>query len=150
MGKGKVAGVKFLDLSSLQDASKQLKTAIDLSNSELAKSDILLFEQFRTSTVQCFEYTYELSVKAIRRFLELTVDKPSQVDEWDFKDLIREAAVRGIIEQPELWFEFRRLRNTSSTAYSRPKANEVYQRAPELLQAAEKLREVLVERSISQ
>lgn len=139
----------LLDTTSLDDASDQLKAAIDFSISDLAKSDQRLFEQFRTSTVQCFEYTYELSVRTIRRFLELTIDNPAQVDEWDFKDLIREAAVRGIIDSPEDWFEFRRLRNTSSHAYSRAKADEVYQRAADLLQAAKKLRALIVTKGLT-
>lgn len=119
----------FLDLTSLDDASSQLKTAIGFSISDLAKSDIKIFEQFRNSVVQCFEYTYELSVKSIRRYIELTSDNPSLVDDWEFKDLIREAAIRGIIENPQDWFDYRKLRNISSHAYSRSKAEEVYQKA---------------------
>jgi nucleotidyltransferase substrate binding protein (TIGR01987 family) len=144
-----MSSTKFLDLSSLEDASDQLKTAIEFSKSDLAKSDVKLFEQFRTSTVQCFEYTYELSVKSIRRFLELTVDNPSQVDEWEFKDLMREAATRGIIDNPTDWFEFRRLRNTSSHAYSRVKADEVYGKAADLLSAAQKMLADLRQRGIA-
>ena len=130
---------QFLDLSSLEDASAQLKTALDYAKSNLAQADIKIFEQFRNSTVQCFEYTYELSIKSIRRFLEQTSDNPSLVDDWDFKDLIREAAVRGVIDNPNDWFDFRKLRNISSHAYSRSKAEEVYQRAGDLYQSSQNL-----------
>lgn len=139
-----------LDLSSLEEANTQLKTALEFANSDLARSDYKLFEQFRTATVQCFEYTYELSVKSIRRFLELTIDNPSQVDEWEFKDLIREASVRGLIDSPETWFEFRRLRNTSSHAYSRAKADEVFSFAQSLLIASQKLHLTLINKRSSQ
>lgn len=136
----------LLDLTSLEDASGQLRTALDYSISDLAKSDYKIFEQFRNSVVQCFEYTYELSIKSIRRFLEMTVDTPAEVDDWDFKDLIREAAVRGIISNPEDWFDFRKLRNTSSHAYSRPKAEQVYKRAGDLYKSATELLDVLKEK----
>lgn len=130
---------QFLDLTSLEDASSQLKTAIDFSISDLAKSDVKIFEQFRNSVVQCFEYTYELSVKSLRRYIELTSDNPSLVDDWEFKELIREAAVRGIIEKPQDWFDYRKLRNISSHAYSRSKAEEVYQKAENLYYSSQSL-----------
>lgn len=130
---------QFLDLTSLEDASSQLKTAIDFSISDLAKTDVKIFEQFRNSVVQCFEYTYQLSVKSLRRYIELTSDNPSLVDDWEFKDLIREAAVRGIIEKPQDWFDYRKLRNISSHAYSRSKAEEVYQKAENLYYSSQSL-----------
>jgi nucleotidyltransferase substrate binding protein (TIGR01987 family) len=135
-----------LDFTALEKATGQLKTAIEYSLSSLAKTDSKIFEQFRNSVVQCFEYTYELCVKSIRRYLESTIDTPSIVDDWEFKDLIREAAVRGIISQPERWFEFRRLRNVSSHAYDAAKAEEVYLSSSKLLTEATDLIQILKNR----
>ena len=58
---------------------------------------------------------------------------PQIIDELEFKDLIREGAQRGYIKTPELWFEFRRLRNISSHAYDKAKAEKVYLKAADLL-----------------
>lgn len=121
-----------LIFSSLESAITQLDRALGFSKSDLGK-DPDLFEQFRNSTVQCFEFTYELSWKSLQRKIEQVHPDPARVDEMEFKDLIREGAVRGYIRSPELWFEFRRLRNISSHAYDRVKADEVFGKAPDLL-----------------
>lgn len=125
-----------LDISPLEDAIDQLRKAIDFSTSDLAKSDAELFEQFRNSTVQCYEFTFELSWKFIKRKIELEHPSPDQVDRWGYKELIREAAVRGLIRSPDLWFDFRRYRNLSSHTYDRSKANQVYSSASDLLDAS--------------
>ena len=121
-----------LDFSSLESAIKQLEKALNYSTSDLAKDDGL-FEQFRNSTVQCFEYTYELAWKYLQRKLEQVHPNPQIIDELEFKDLVREGAQRGYIKTPELWFEFRRLRNISSHAYDKSKAEQVYIKAGDLL-----------------
>ena len=125
-----------LDFSSLESATSQLEKALTYATSDLAK-DINLFEQFRNSTVKCFEYTYELAWKYLQRKLEQVHPNPQIVDELDFKDLIREGAQRGYVKTPELWFEFRRLRNISSHAYDRLKAEQVYLKAQDLLVEAQ-------------
>ncbi len=121
-----------LDFSSLASAIDQLEKALNYSMSNLAK-DPDLFEQFRNSTVQCFEYTYELAWKNLQRKLEHVHPNPQIIDELEFKDLVREGAQRGYVKTPELWFEFRRLRNVSSHAYDRLKAQQVYSKAQDLL-----------------
>lgn len=128
--------MNHLDLSALQNAIAQLEKALGYARSQLATSDPDLFEQFRNSTIQCFEYTYELSWKFMKRQIEMDHPNPAVVDEWGFKDLIREAAVRGLIEDPAAWFSFRQLRYISSHAYGKAKAEEVYEGAPILLGAA--------------
>jgi nucleotidyltransferase substrate binding protein (TIGR01987 family) len=133
----------MIDFSSLESASKQLDSALRFASSELAASDVEIFQQFRNSVIQCFEYTYELCIVSMRRFLESAADSPSIVDQWEFKDMIREAAVRGLIARPEDWFEFRRLRNVSSHAYSEKRAAQVYERAGDFLALARSLLAVL-------
>lgn len=125
-----------LDFSSLESAASQLEKALTYATSDLAK-DVNLFEQFRNSTVQCFEYTYELAWKYLQRKLEQVHPNPQIIDELEFKDLIREGAQRGYVKTPELWFEFRRLRNISSHAYDRLKAEQVYSKAQDLLVEAQ-------------
>lgn len=127
---------KLLDINSLESAISQLQKAYDFSISKIAVENKDLFEQFRNSTIQCFEFTFELSWKFIKRILELEHPISEQIDQMDYKDLIREAATRGLINSPEVWFEFRRLRNISSHAYDRSKAEQVYLVATNLLKEA--------------
>lgn len=121
-----------LDFSSFESAIAQLEKAYNFTLSNYAKDKDLL-EQFRNSTIQCFEYTYELSWKFLTRQIESAHPNPEIVDSWDFKELIREGAVRGYIQNPSAWFEFRRLRNITSHAYDKSKAELVYAKANDLL-----------------
>ena len=58
-----------IDASPLANALHQLETSINYFHSDLAKDPNLRL-QFRNSSIQCFEFTYELSYKLIRRQLE--------------------------------------------------------------------------------
>jgi nucleotidyltransferase substrate binding protein (TIGR01987 family) len=122
-----------LDLSPLKKVLAQLEKAYNFSISDMAKNDEDLYEQFRNSTLQCYEFTFELSWKFIKRKIEQDHPSPEQVDSWDYKELIREAAIRKLITSPEIWFNFRKLRNLSSHAYDQSKAILVYSSAKGLL-----------------
>jgi Nucleotidyltransferase substrate binding protein like len=67
-----------IDITSLRNAMAQLETAISYANSALAASDPGLREQLRNSVIQCFGFTYELSHKMLKRYLESTAAKPKQ------------------------------------------------------------------------
>ena len=49
----------------------------------------MLFEQLRNSVIQCFEFTYELSHKMLKRYLEETTANPEEFDLGAFQNLIR-------------------------------------------------------------
>ena len=57
-----------LDFSPLQNAIGQLDKSLIFANSSQAQSDADLFEQLRNSVIHCFEFTYELSHKMLRRY----------------------------------------------------------------------------------
>jgi hypothetical protein len=44
-----------------------------------------LREQMRNSVIQCFEFTYELSWKMLKRYLEETEANPSEIDTCTLK-----------------------------------------------------------------
>lgn len=116
-----------LELSPLINALLQLEEAIAYSQSEMAKQDARLFKQFRNSVIQCFEFTYELSWKMIKRQLSLDLPNPSNLDAFNFNDLMREAAQYGLIDDPGPWIRFRKERNVTSHTYNENLADEVYQ-----------------------
>lgn len=77
--------------------------------------------------IQNFEFVYEIGVKMIRRRIELDPASPSEVDFTDFRDLLRTAAEKGLIENVEAWFEYRKMRNVTSHTYDHKKAQKVYE-----------------------
>ena len=93
----------------------------------------------RDSSIQRFEYTYELSVKMLRRYLEMSEPASTTVDELAFKDFIRFGAEKGCITSPEHWFDYRLARNITSHAYDEKKAEEIYAVLPGFLQEAKSL-----------
>lgn len=119
-----------LDLTSIKDALAQLKTSLAFCSSELAKSDSAIFQQFRSAAIQAFELNYELAHKYVRKQLISLEASPSEIAEMSFNDLIRQAALRGLIRSPEKWFEFRQKRNATSHTYNESKAEAIYNNPP--------------------
>lgn len=137
-----------LDFSSLQSAISQLEKSLKYANSPIAKSDSDLFEQLRNSVIQCFEFTYELSHKMLKRYLEETAASPEEIDLGTFQNLIRTGNEKGILRSDWLrWRIYRQARTDSSHTYDEDKAEAVYSIAPDFLEEAKYLYEQLVERS---
>jgi len=113
----------MLDLTSLEKALTSLERAIERAKKNPQD------EEVRDSVIQRFEYSYELSWKMLKRQLEIDSPVPASIDAMDFKSMIRESAQRGLLENPEAWFEYRRQRNITSRAYDEKKAIRVYETA---------------------
>lgn len=90
----------------------------------------VVFNTLRAGVIQSFEYTYELSVKMLRRRLRLDFESRSVVDGASFKDLIRMAGERGLVSSVEAWFGFRDLRNATAHTYDLKKAEQVAAEIP--------------------
>src|SRR4051794_32465451 len=97
-----------LNTFSLEKAILSFKTAYN--RYKLNISDL----EVRDGCIQRFEYTYELSVKMLKRQLEIEAVVPTDIDEMSFKDCIRLGAEKGIIQNPIDWFNFRDMRNITS------------------------------------
>lgn len=137
-----------LDFSSLQNAISRLEKSLNYANSPAAKKDTELFEQLRNSVIQCFEFTYELSHKMLKRFLEETTASPEEVDFNTFQNLIRTGNEKGLLRSDWLrWRVYRQARTDSSHTYDEGKAASVYAVAPDFLEEAQYLYAQLVSRS---
>jgi nucleotidyltransferase substrate binding protein (TIGR01987 family) len=112
-----------LDFSSLKKAVYSLERALQRAHS--APQD----EELRDAVIQRFECTYELCWKMLKRQLELEAPSPTEIDGLSFRDLLREAAQRGIIKDIERWMDYRELRNLTTHTYDEQKAQDVYQAA---------------------
>lgn len=77
-------------------------------------------EQEKAGAIQAFEYSYELLWKTMKRLLGvrgLIVNSP--------KETIRISAIEGLIDNPEIWFDFIRKRNVTTHTYDEKDIEEV-------------------------
>lgn len=55
--------------------------------------------------IQNFEFVYEMSVKMIRRRLEADAFTPEEIDASNFREVLRIAGEKGLIQNVEDWFD---------------------------------------------
>lgn len=121
-----------LDLSPLERAVARLDTFYDLSLQPQERG--VMAEALRMAAIQAFEYSYELSVKMLRRYLEMTEPNPNALDDASFQNLIRLGSERGLLKSDlPVWMDFRRQRGTTSHAYDAAKAAQVHAAIPGFL-----------------
>lgn len=80
-----------LDLTSFEKALHQLQQSLDYYHSDLVQKDPGLVRQLRAAAILAFEFSYELSWKMIKRYLEMTESNPHEIAIMSFPDLIRKA-----------------------------------------------------------
>ena len=88
----------MLDFTPLSKAVLTLSSA--LQETGLRPDDLLA----RDGCIQRFEYTYELSVKFLRRQLEEMADSPGDIDALGYKDMLRLAVERNLVNDAVSWF----------------------------------------------
>jgi nucleotidyltransferase substrate binding protein (TIGR01987 family) len=131
-----------LDLSSFENALVSLKEAIEKFQED--ENDKFI----RDSVIQRFEYTYEVSFKMLRRFLQLSEHSEGSFDELIFADIIRTANERGLLlGNLEDWIEYRKVRNITSHSYDEAKASAIVSVVPSFAKEAEFVLNKLKERS---
>lgn len=109
-----------LDFSSFEKALASLQQVLTRSAGAPGDDDL------RDACIQRFEYTYELAFKMLKRQLEQELPSSEELDHLPFKEIIRIGAERGLISEPERWFDYRDKRNITSHTYDEQKAREVY------------------------
>jgi nucleotidyltransferase substrate binding protein (TIGR01987 family) len=123
-----------LDFSPLSQAVAQLEKSLGYAHSSAALADPGLREQLRNSVIQCFEFTYELSWKMLKRHLEATEASPAALDLATFQSLIRLGNERGLLRSDwNTWRTYRQARTDSSHTYDAAKAEAVFAIAPDFL-----------------
>ena len=137
-----------LDLTPLEDAVMQLEEALELYHSNLARSHPRLGRHLRAAVIQAFEFTYELSFRMLKRYLELASPNPAEIDSLVFNEIIRESYRQALVQSDlPVWREYRRSRGTTSHTYNEEKAQEVFESVPDFLQDARYLLNRLQERN---
>lgn len=137
-----------IDFSPLAHAISQLEKSIAYATSEMAENNSDLFEQFRNSVIQCFEFTYELSHKMLKRYLEATAANPEEIDLSTFQNIIRMGNEKGLLRSDwTVWRDYRLARSNSSHTYDANKAEAVYHVASDFLEEAKYLYRQLLDKS---
>lgn len=132
-----------LDLSSLFNAIDRLDEG--LARYLADPSDT----QIRDGLIQRFEFTYEISHKMLKRYLEMVSPTPEQFDGMPFQDMIRSGNEQGLLlsDWPR-WRTFRDMRSKTSHTYDEAKALEVVAEIPAFLDEAQYLRDQLKARAV--
>ena len=115
----------MIDVTPLAKAVEQLSSAIQ--EQALEPQRLLL----RAGFIKIFEYTYELSWKMIKRYLQATEPDPDRVAGLSFEGIIRRADELGPVASPvAVWKEFRQARTDTSHTYNEEKAISVVSQIP--------------------
>ncbi len=127
-----------LDLSSLEKAIDRLREGLDRYQLDITDT------QIRDGLIQRFEFTYELSHKMLKRYLEATSASPRQYDAMPFQDLIRSGNEQGLLLGDWLrWRTYRDMRSKTSHTYDEEVALAVVAGIPDFLSEAVHLRDQL-------
>lgn len=118
-----------LDLTALRNAIASLADALDVVG-DVDWFDIQSAKIKNTliaGAIQNFEFVYELSIKMLKRQMEIDSSSPGEIDRVNFRDMLRMGGEKGLIEDVEAWFRYRQMRNVTAHTYDHDKAVETYQ-----------------------
>jgi len=131
-----------LDLTPLESAVRRLTEGLARYEKDVADT------QIRDGLIQRFEFTYELSHKMLKRYLESVSPSPEEFDRMAFSDLIRSGREQGLLVGDwASWKTYRAIRATTSHAYNEEVALEVVQGIPAFLNEVDFLLKQLQTRS---
>jgi nucleotidyltransferase substrate binding protein (TIGR01987 family) len=131
----------LIDLSPLRKALGQLVEALQLWQS--LADGAPLKPHLRSSVIQSFEFSYELSVRAMRRVLIERAESADLVRDLSFNDLLRSALDAGFPIVMDAWRRWREMRNGTSHAYDEERAQAVALEASAFANDASRLLEHL-------
>lgn len=132
-----------LDLTTLANAVSRLEEG--LARYQQDTSDT----QIRDGLIQRFEFTYEISHKMLKRYLEMTSATPEQFDAMPFQDLIRTGNEAGLLRSDwPTWRRYRELRAKTSHTYSEDVALIVVAEIPDFLLESRHLLNELQKRNV--
>lgn len=127
-----------LDLSPLERTIERLNEGWTRYQQDVSDT------QIRDGLIQRFEFTYEISHKMLKRYLESASPTPQQYDDMTFADLIRSGNEQGLLlgAWPD-WKRYRDMRAKTSHTYDENIALEVVVGIPPFLAEARFLRDQL-------
>ena len=124
------------DITPLRRAIKRLEE-LQAHARDGSVSDLM-----RAGLIKQFELAYELSYRALVRYLKFASHNPAEIDLLSFKDQIRLANKKGVVvgELSE-WMSFREARALAGEAYENAVADKIATRIPAFLAEVTYLRD---------
>ena len=113
-----------IKLSDLNSALDRLKEGVKEVTNDLDRDGV----------IQRFEFTFELVWKTIQEYA-----KYKGLEAVSPRDSFRVASDLGIIENPEIWFDFLKDRNESTHLYNENQAQLIFSHIPSFITEVEKL-----------
>jgi nucleotidyltransferase substrate binding protein (TIGR01987 family) len=93
--------------------------------------------QIRDGLIKRYEFTYEISHKILKRYLELSSPNPTVFDSMAFSDLIRTGNEQSLLKNDwTKWKIFREMRSKSSHTDDEQIAKEVVSIIPDFIDEA--------------
>ncbi len=130
-----------LDISSFSKAISRLEEGLVRYQRDVSDT------QIRDGLIQRFEFTYELSHKTLKRYLESTSATPAQYDSMSFADLIRSGNEQALLLNDwTKWKAFRDMRSKTSHTYDEDIAQQVVAGIPDFLVDARYLHDQIKQR----
>jgi nucleotidyltransferase substrate binding protein (TIGR01987 family) len=123
---------KLLDLTSFEKALGRLKEGIARYEQDISDT------QIRDGLIQRFEFTYEISHKMLKRYLEMASPTPEEFDGIAFQDLIRKGnEMELLLNDWSAWKKYREMRGKTSHTYDEKIALEVVDFIPRFFEEAD-------------
>jgi nucleotidyltransferase substrate binding protein (TIGR01987 family) len=131
-----------LDLTPLKNAVYRLTEGLARYESDITDT------QIRDGLIQRFEFSYEMSHKMLKRYLQAVSPNPDPFDSMPFADLIRSANEHGLLKGDwAQWRNFREMRSKTSHTYDEEVAITVVHGIPAFLEEARHLLDQLQARN---
>ena len=126
--------------------SDKLRNLLRLLNTVLSRLDLALAqpvnEFVRDSSIQRFEFTFELFWKSLKAYAE-----ESGLEAFSPRDSIRIAFQLGVIQESPEWFRMLEDRNLTSHTYNEATADSIYSHLPTYTQLVRQALEDLTRRA---
>ena len=124
----------YLNVDQLRRCIRTLESSLALYGE--AEPDSIDQEVFRNAIVKGYELTQETAFKLIKKALKVYGHGGRKLETTPVKDLLRLAAVHGLMTLPEVerWFQYRDNRNNTAHEYGEAFAHETLRLIPPFLQ----------------
>ena len=120
-----------LELTPLVNSINRLSEGLTRYQSDISDT------QIRDGLIQRFEFSYEMSHKMLKRYLEWVSPNPEPYDSMSFADLIRSGNEQGLLLGDwSQWRTFREMRSKTSHTYDEEIAITVVHGIPAFLEEA--------------
>jgi len=133
----------YLNTQQLERCIQTLRASLSLY--QAAEADSVDQEVFRNAVVKGFELAQETAFKLLKKALKSYGYGARKLETTPIKDILRMAALHGLmtLDEVERWFTYRDNRNSTAHDYGEGFAQETLGLMPEFLMDVQRLAHVL-------